>query len=163
MTQIGPALVGIVLLMLGIMAILLAILGLRSAKLRASEERMNFLALHDSLTGLPNRAHFNDRLDAALSNVKNASVAVLYLDLDRFKQVNDTLGHPVGDELIRQFTKRLKDVIDQKNFMARVGGDEFTIIVPDCDHFRRSKRYARKSSQSSGIHSILMETTSSSV
>ncbi len=131
MTQIGPALVGIVLLMLGIMAILLAILRLRSAKLRASEERMNFLALHDSLTGLPNRAHFNDRLDGALSNVKNTSVAVLYLDLDRFKQVNDTLGHPVGDELIRQFTKRLKDVIDQKTFVARVGGDEFTIIVPN--------------------------------
>ena len=59
-------------------------------------------------------------------------MAVLYLDLDRFKQVNDTLGHPVGDELIRQFTQRIKNIIDQKNFMARVGGDEFTIIVPDC-------------------------------
>ena len=92
---------------------------------------MNFLALHDSMTGLPNRAHFNDKLDEALSTIRNASVAVLYLDLDKFKQVNDTLGHPVGDELIRQFTKRLKDIIDQKTFMARVGGDEFTIIVPD--------------------------------
>jgi diguanylate cyclase (GGDEF)-like protein len=131
MTQVGPAFVGIVLLMLASMAILLAVLRLRSAKLRASEERMNFLALHDSLTGLPNRAHFNDKLDGALSNIRNASVAVLYLDLDRFKQVNDTLGHPVGDELIRQFTKRLKDIIDQKTFMARVGGDEFTIIVPN--------------------------------
>jgi diguanylate cyclase (GGDEF)-like protein len=131
MTQVGPAFVGIVLLMLASMAILLAVLSLRSAKLRASEERMNFLALHDSLTGLPNRAHFNDRLDGALSNVKNASVAVLYLDLDRFKQVNDTLGHPVGDELIRQFTTRLKDIIDQKTFMARIGGDEFTIVFPN--------------------------------
>jgi diguanylate cyclase (GGDEF)-like protein len=131
MAQIGPAFVGIVLLMLGIMAILLAVLRLRSAKLRNSEERMNFLALHDSMTGLPNRAHFNDKLNEALSTIRNASVAVLYLDLDRFKQVNDTLGHPVGDELIRQFTKRLKDIIDHKTFMARVGGDEFTIIVPN--------------------------------
>ncbi|UXN66543.1 EAL domain-containing protein (plasmid) [Phyllobacterium sp. A18/5-2] len=132
MAQIAPPFIGIAAVMLGLVVTLVAILRRRSAKLRASEERLNFLALHDSLTGLPNRAHFNDRLDASLSNIKNASVAVLYLDLDRFKQVNDTLGHPVGDELIRQFTRRIKNIIDQKNFMARVGGDEFTIIVSDC-------------------------------
>ncbi len=129
MSQIAPAFVGIVLLMLGIMAALLAVLRFRSQKLLASEKRMKFLALHDSLTGLPNRADFNDRLDKALSNVKVASLAVLYLDLDRFKQVNDTLGHPVGDELIRQFTGRLKAVVEDKAVIARIGGDEFTVIV----------------------------------
>lgn len=130
-SQIAPAFAAIVLLMTAIMAALLMVLRLRSQKLQASEEHMNFLALHDSLTGLPNRAHFNDRLDKALSNVKVASLAVLYLDLDRFKQVNDTLGHPVGDELIRQFTARLKGVVENTGVIARIGGDEFTVIVPN--------------------------------
>ncbi len=130
-SQIAPAFAAIVLLMTAIMAALLVVLRLRSQKLQASEEHMNFLALHDSLTGLPNRAHFNDRLDKALSNVKVASLAVLYLDLDRFKQVNDTLGHPVGDELIRQFTARLKGVVENTGVIARLGGDEFTVIVPN--------------------------------
>ncbi|PSH62294.1 bifunctional diguanylate cyclase/phosphodiesterase [Phyllobacterium brassicacearum] len=130
-SQIAPAFAAIVLLMTAIVAALLVVLRLRSQKLQASEEHMNFLALHDSLTGLPNRAHFNDRLDKALSNVKVASLAVLYLDLDRFKQVNDTLGHPVGDELIRQFTARLKGVVENTGVIARLGGDEFTVIVPN--------------------------------
>ncbi|MBZ9653447.1 bifunctional diguanylate cyclase/phosphodiesterase [Phyllobacterium lublinensis] len=129
-SQIAPAFAGIVALMTGIMAALLVVLRFRSQKLHSSEERMNFLALHDSLTGLPNRVHFNDRLDAALSATKAAPLAVLYLDLDRFKHVNDTLGHPVGDELIRQFTARLKGVIEDKGFIARLGGDEFIVIVP---------------------------------
>jgi diguanylate cyclase (GGDEF)-like protein len=131
MYQIAPTLIGIALLMSGIMAVLLAGLRLRSLKLRASEDRLNFLALHDSLTGLANRAHFVERLDRDLANVRNACVAVLYLDLDRFKQVNDTLGHPVGDELIRELTERLKSVVHDTNAIARIGGDEFTVIVPN--------------------------------
>lgn len=134
MSQIAPAVVGIVLLMLGIMAALLALLRFRSQKLHASEARMNFLALHDSLTGLPNRVDFNDQLDQTLSNAKHGPVALLYLDLDRFKQVNDTLGHPVGDELIRQFTGRLKAVVDNRAVIARIGGDEFTLIVRKFTH-----------------------------
>ena len=144
------------------LAALLAVLRIRSQKLQASEEHMNFLALHDSLTGLPNRAHFNDRLDKALSNVKVASLAVLYLDLDRFKQVNDTLGHPVGDELIRQFTARLKGVVEDKGFIARLGGDEFTVIVLNARVCRRLKLSARISSPPFAILSTLMEITSSS-
>lgn len=131
MSQIAPTLMGIALLMSGIMTVLLVVLRLRSVKLRASEERLNFMALHDSLTGLANRAHFVERLDRELSNVRNSCVAVLYLDLDRFKQVNDTLGHPVGDELIRELTERLKRVVHDVKAIARIGGDEFTVIVPN--------------------------------
>jgi diguanylate cyclase (GGDEF)-like protein len=131
MSQIAPTLISIALLMSGIMAVLLVVLRLRSVKLRASEERLNFMALHDSLTGLANRAHFVERLDRELSNIRNSCVAVLYLDLDRFKQVNDTLGHPVGDELIRELTERLKRVVQDTKTIARIGGDEFTVIVPN--------------------------------
>ncbi len=103
----------------------------RSITLQASEARVQHLASHDPLTGLPNRAMFNNRLDEALaaSDRRRNVAAVLYLDLDRFKQVNDTLGHPTGDELIRQFASRLLKVIRADDLIARIGGDEFTVIV----------------------------------
>ncbi|MCO0638222.1 GGDEF domain-containing protein, partial [Lutimaribacter sp. EGI FJ00014] len=103
-----------------------------SKKLKASEARMQFLALHDPLTGLPNRALFDQRLDDALRAVREAGarVAVLYLDLDRFKHVNDTLGHPVGDMVIREFAERLKALTGRGDTVARIGGDEFIVIMP---------------------------------
>lgn len=131
MSQLTPALLALTLVMCGIVTALLAGLRVRSQRLRMSEERLGFLATHDSLTGLPNRNYFNDHLDSALSEVRNACVAVLYLDLDRFKQVNDTLGHPIGDALIRDLTGRLKSAVSDVDAVARIGGDEFTVILPN--------------------------------
>jgi diguanylate cyclase (GGDEF)-like protein len=103
----------------------------RSRMLRERDDRMKFMALHDGLTGLSNRVAFAQSLDAALSSVRaEQSLALLYLDLDHFKEVNDTLGHPVGDELIRQFAARLMDLANPSCTICRLGGDEFTIIMP---------------------------------
>jgi diguanylate cyclase (GGDEF)-like protein len=98
-------------------------------ELQASEAQAQHLAFHDTLTGLPNRAKFNNRLDKALLRVRHGSpFAVLLLDLDRFKHVNDTLGHLAGDALIREFANRLTRIVDDEDTVARLGGDEFVIL-----------------------------------
>jgi diguanylate cyclase (GGDEF)-like protein/PAS domain S-box-containing protein len=89
-------------------------------------------ALHDSLTGLPNRRFFLERLRNTLDAVRQrqaAECAVLFLDLDRFKVVNDSLGHPAGDELLRQFAERLRQALQADDMVARLGGDEFAILL----------------------------------
>ncbi|MCT7374898.1 putative bifunctional diguanylate cyclase/phosphodiesterase [Chelativorans salis] len=130
--RMAPVLLVILGLVLVTIATLLLVINQRSKKLKASEARMQFLALHDPLTGLPNRALFDQRLDDALRAVREAGarVAVLYLDLDRFKHVNDTLGHPVGDMVIREFAERLKALTGRGDTVARIGGDEFIVIMP---------------------------------
>ncbi|MHB2168256.1 putative bifunctional diguanylate cyclase/phosphodiesterase [Alsobacter sp. R-9] len=94
------------------------------------EQQANHLAHHDPLSGLPNRVNFTKRLDAELSRIRDTteSVAVLFLDLDRFKEVNDTFGHEAGDELICQVARRLADTLRGADLLARFGGDEFAII-----------------------------------
>jgi diguanylate cyclase (GGDEF)-like protein len=94
---------------------------------------LQFQATHDSLTGLPNRVLLLDRLQQAVENGKrnNKSFAVLFLDLDRFKLINDSLGHSAGDELLAAATKRLRSVIRSFDTLARLGGDEFVIIAND--------------------------------
>jgi diguanylate cyclase (GGDEF)-like protein len=93
------------------------------------------LAEFDSLTGLANRHRMNKRLESILASYKstNRSCALMMLDLDRFKQVNDTFGHPVGDELLKQVAKRLLRVVGHRGEVGRLGGDEFQIILPDID------------------------------
>ncbi|WP_281889178.1 diguanylate cyclase domain-containing protein [Paenibacillus sp. YYML68] len=102
-------------------------------KRKQYEEQMAYQAYHDALTGLPNRVMFTDRLNMALIHAKRNSerLAVCFLDLDGFKQVNDTLGHDVGDELLKQVATRLKSVTRAGDTVARMGGDEFTIILPE--------------------------------
>jgi diguanylate cyclase (GGDEF)-like protein len=100
------------------------------AEVQASEGQALHLAFHDSLTGLPNRALFNDRLDRALTETRQTGkrIALHYLDLDRFKSVNDTLGHPAGDDLIRELGRRLSDILRETDCLARFGGDEFAVL-----------------------------------
>ncbi len=92
------------------------------------------MARHDALTGLPNRALFHDRLKEAVARSRRGEpCAVLYLDLDHFKAVNDTLGHPVGDALLREVTERLGQQVREVDTVARLGGDEFAIIQSSVD------------------------------
>lgn len=95
--------------------------------------RINYLATHDALTNLPNRSLFNVRLNRALKHAQRngTQVALLFLDLDHFKNVNDTLGHDVGDQLLIKVGERLKKCIGEHDTLARLGGDEFIIILPD--------------------------------
>jgi diguanylate cyclase (GGDEF)-like protein len=99
-------------------------------RLQASEAHAQHLAYHDVLTSLPNRALFADRLDQALSRVRRGDemIALLYLDLDRFKAVNDRLGHAAGDALIREFGNRVSALLRSGDTLARFGGDEFAVI-----------------------------------
>jgi diguanylate cyclase len=121
---------------------LLALLVLRhmrrtAATIAAGESRLRHLALHDPLCGLPNRIYFGERLEALIDMVRKGRrpAAVFYIDLDHFKDVNDTLGHPVGDELIRVVTQRLTHTLRKDDLVARIGGDEFAVITEsDCDH-----------------------------
>lgn len=98
---------------------------------REAEERLRYLSNYDKLTGFANRNLFRDRLHAAISRARdgNHQVALLYIDLDRFRQINDTLGHEVGDELLKKAAKRISSVDATIDTISRIGGDEFTIIV----------------------------------
>ena len=98
---------------------------------KALEEQLRHQAFHDPLTGLPNRALFMDRLEHALSRAKRrgSNVAVLFIDLDNFKVINDSLGHKAGDQLLKAVAERLKDCVRPEDTAARLGGDEFTILV----------------------------------
>ncbi len=95
--------------------------------------RMQHLAYHDPLTGLPNRAMYEQHLDLALARARrdDLAVAVIFLDLDAFKPVNDTHGHATGDEVLRQMAARLSSAVRETDLVARQGGDEFLILVAD--------------------------------
>jgi diguanylate cyclase (GGDEF)-like protein/PAS domain S-box-containing protein len=99
------------------------------------EDRLRHEALHDSLTGLPNRVLFQDRLRAALAGARRGSyaVAVLLVDIDRFKPINDTFGHSSGDEMLRHLAEALAGVLRDADTVARIGGDEFAVLLIDSD------------------------------
>ncbi len=97
---------------------------------RAAEARITYMAHHDALTGLANRVQFHARLGAAVAQCHfGETAALLYLDLDHFKSVNDTLGHPLGDALLREVTSRLHEQVRESDMIARLGGDEFAIVL----------------------------------
>lgn len=96
------------------------------------EEKLTHLAFHDTLTGLPNRRLFTDRLEQSIKEAERygRNMAVMYMDMDKFKHINDTLGHDIGDELLKQFAQRVKGCLRESDTLARQGGDEFTILLP---------------------------------
>ena len=102
-------------------------------KLKEQTEQLNFQAYHDALTKLPNRILFEDRLEQAISNANkhHEKLGLLFIDLDNFKQINDTLGHHYGDEVLKIIAKRFERCIRHEDTLARLGGDEFTVLIQD--------------------------------
>jgi diguanylate cyclase (GGDEF)-like protein/PAS domain S-box-containing protein len=114
--------------------------------LKESEARLDQLAHHDPLTGLPNRLLLNARAEHALARARRneKQMAVLFLDLDRFKYINDTLGHPAGDLLLQQVAERLRKCVRDEDTISRLGGDEFTVVLEDLDDAGAASTVARK-------------------
>jgi diguanylate cyclase (GGDEF)-like protein/PAS domain S-box-containing protein len=113
---------------------------------KQAEERIQYLATHDSLTGLPNRAMFGELLSHVLQVARRNQrrFAVVFIDLDRFKFINDTLGHEAGDELLREVARRLKTSLRGSDIVARLGGDEFVMLLQDLRGPEQAGRVARK-------------------
>ncbi|SEI76507.1 PAS domain S-box-containing protein/diguanylate cyclase (GGDEF) domain-containing protein [Allopseudospirillum japonicum] len=113
---------------------------------KRKEEKIHNLAYFDELTGLANRRLLNDRLQQALSQARKheAMLAVLFLDLDLFKRINDSLGHASGDQVLRRVARRLQDAVGTEDSVARLGGDEFVILVPEVEHLTDLERLSHR-------------------
>ena len=109
-------------------------------------EKLQHQAYYDILTDLPNRALFKDRLDQAIkeSHRNSEEFALLFIDLDKFKQINDSLGHDIGDKVLVEASKRLQDATRDADTVARIGGDEFTIIIRNLQHRDNASIVAKK-------------------
>jgi len=113
---------------------------------KRDEERLKFLANYDQLTALPNRSLFNQRLERALAHAQrfNKGLAVLFLDLDRFKNINDTLGHEAGDSVLKEVAARLMGCVREIDTVARLGGDEFVVLIEQVTEVRQAGSVAHK-------------------
>jgi diguanylate cyclase (GGDEF)-like protein len=111
----------------------------QTKELESSREQMKSLAYNDVLTGLPNRLYFTSYLDDLLDSANGRSLAVMFLDLNRFKQINDTLGHDIGDLLIKEVAVRIRSSLKEDSMVARLGGDEFVIVLRDVDKKKATK------------------------
>ena len=113
---------------------------------KRAEEHLAYMARHDSLSGLPNRDLFNYRLALAIMKSKRnrQRLAVMLLDLDNFKSVNDTLGHDIGDHLLRLVSRRLSELLRKGDTIARMGGDEFLLLLPSIDGLKSAESIASR-------------------
>ena len=122
-----------------------------TTEVKATQERLNVLATTDSLTGLTNRTLFNDRLTQAIAAASRSSdhqVVMMLMDLDHFKEINDTLGHPAGDKMLIKVSQRLQTILRKTDTLARLGGDEFGILLPEVKDGRdAAKKIAEKIQQ----------------
>lgn len=116
------------------------------AQVRARERELDYLAHHDALTGLPNRSLFRRRLSEAIAaaGLHGMQVGVLFMDLDRFKQVNDSYGHAAGDQMLVEISRRLRKVFRQEDVIARLGGDEFAVLLENLHERDEMTRLAEK-------------------
>ena len=114
--------------------------------IKHAEAKLDFLAYHDPLTSLPNRLLLNDRLEHAIQRAKREAthLAVLFIDLDQFKTVNDSLGHPVGDQLLQRAATLLKSCVREEDTVARLGGDEFVVLLEQLGDTRLAAEIAKK-------------------
>ncbi len=114
--------------------------------LKENEERIRHLAYYDPLTELPNRRLFNDRLSLAIAHGHRSgtALAVMFIDLDRFKRINDSLGHGVGDALLLEVSRRLRAAVREDDTVARMGGDEFIVLLPELDGVEDARQSARR-------------------
>lgn len=124
---------------------LLAAFSIMQLQVHSRKSDLEYQTLHDSLTNLPNRLLLFDRLQQTIGQAKrnNGSLALIMMDLDRFKEINDTLGHHTGDVLLQEVSSRLIGALRQVDTVARLGGDEFAVLIPDCDE-EQSKKVAMK-------------------
>ena len=118
----------------------------RETQLKVSKQDLEFLSLHDPLTDLPNRRFFMSRLDHAIDNAKRNQnkLAVMFLDIDQFKHLNDTLGHDKGDELLKKVSSRLAHTLRSADTLARIGGDEFNILIENVRYGEEVKTVVEK-------------------
>ncbi len=123
--------VGSAVVLLALVFLFRALLKRRTAELEAKQRHLDHLAHHDPLTGLPNRLLFFDRLEQAIRHAhrRRQGVALLFLDLDQFKQINDTYGHDLGDRFLQEVARRLRHTVRESDTVARIGGDEFAVIL----------------------------------
>ncbi|SDC19574.1 diguanylate cyclase (GGDEF) domain-containing protein [Paenibacillus sp. UNCCL117] len=120
---------------------------------KRAEEKIQHMAYHDALTNLPNRLMFDEKLKACFAEAERSGskMAVIFFDLDRFKVINDTLGHHVGDQLLKRLAQKLQGYVDDKDIVARFGGDEFIILLTNIAHTEEAARFAE------GIPELLKE------
>jgi diguanylate cyclase (GGDEF)-like protein len=118
----------------------------REAERKRIEERIQHLASHDALTSLPNRVMFSEALNMTIQSAQrhNRKFALLFIDLDRFKAINDTLGHEAGDKLLQEMGTRIKDTVRTSDVVARLGGDEFVVLVQEVGEAAQVETVARK-------------------
>jgi len=127
----------------------LAIIKAREVEERiAHASQVEYLAYHDGLSGLPNRSFFSKLLEQGIAQARRnqRQLAVMFLDLDRFKYINDTLGHEAGDDLLKQVAERLKNCLRESDTVARLGGDEFVALIGDLSDDKYVASVAQKSS-----------------
>ncbi|HEV2608556.1 MAG TPA: diguanylate cyclase [Xanthomonadaceae bacterium] len=116
------------------------------SQLKRAEHELSLLARHDSLTGLPNRRHFDEQFAMTVARQRRSKrpIALLYLDIDHFKEINDSLGHSAGDDVLRKFAQRLKGSLRATDFVARLGDDEFAVLLEEVDTPEIAQLVARK-------------------